>query len=184
MPRLKAVDPSQAGGKAKQLLDEVQANLGRTPNVFRTLANSSAALEAYLDFSDALGRGSLDAKLREQIAVAVAEANSCEYCLSAHTAIGKLVGLNENELLASRQSKSDDPRTDAALNFAHEIVVRRGELGTSDVEAVRAAGYSDGEIAEIIANVALNVFTNYFNLVAQTEVDFPKVPLASKKSAV
>jgi uncharacterized peroxidase-related enzyme len=178
--RLNPVDPAHASGKAKQLLDEVQSTYGRTPNLMRTLANSPAALEAYLDFSDALGRGLLNAKVREQIAVAVAAANSCEYCLSAHTAIGKMVGLSEHELAASRQAKSDDPKIDAALHFAHEVVVRRGELAASDIEAVRRAGYSDGEIAEIIANIALNMFTNYFNLIAGTQVDFPRVTLAKQ----
>ncbi len=179
MPRLNAIDPQEATGKAKELLDGVKAKIGKAPNLIRTFANSPAALEAYLNFSGALGGGVLSAKLREQIALTVADANACEYCLSAHTAIGKMVGLDENELAASRHAGSSDPKTDAALKFAHQLVVKRGELLDSEIAAVRAAGYNDGEITEIIANVALNIFTNYFNHVAQTVVDFPKVNLAA-----
>lgn len=183
MPRLNAIDPKEATGKAKELLDGVKTKIGMVPNLMRTFANSPAALEGYLNFSGALGGGVLDAKLREQIALAVADANNCEYCLSAHTAIGKMVGLNENELVASRRASSDDAKTSAALMFAHQIVVKRGEVDDTDVRTVRAAGYSDGEITEIIANVALNIFTNYFNHIAQTVVDFPKVSPATAKAA-
>lgn len=179
MPRLNAIDPNVATGKAKELLDGVKTKIGMVPNLMRTFANSPAALAGYLSFSGALGGGSLNAKLREQIALAVADANNCEYCLSAHTAIGKMVGLNENELVASRQASSGDPKTDAALKFAHQIVVKRGELLDSEVQAVRAAGYNDGEITEIVANVALNIFTNYFNEIAKTEIDFPRVQIGA-----
>lgn len=178
MPRLNAIDPKTATGKAKELLDGVKAKIGMAPNLMRTYANSPAALEGYLNFSGALEGGLLDAKLREQIALTVADANSCEYCLSAHTAIGKMVGLNESEIVSSRQASSGDAKVDAALKFAHQIVVKRGEVLDSEVQAVREAGYTDGEIVEIVANVALNIFTNYFNHVAQTVVDFPKVRLA------
>lgn len=182
MPRIEAIDPKEATGKARELLDGVKAKIGSVPNLMRTFANSPAALEGYLNFSGALGSGSLSARLREQIALAVADANNCEYCLSAHTAIGKMVGLNENELIASRRASSTDARTDAALKFAHQIVVKRGEVLDSEVQAVREAGYNDGEIVEIVANVALNIFTNYFNHIAQTTVDFPKVKLGASQT--
>lgn len=175
MARLIAVDPAKATGKAKELLDVVKAKIGMTPNMMRTMANSPAVLEGYLGFSAALAGGSLNPKLREQIALAVAESNSCEYCLSAHTAIGKMVGLGEIEITESRKAASNDPRVNAALKFARIVVARRGEVTDDDLGYIRQAGYSDGEIAEIIANVVLNIFTNYFNHIAQTEVDFPKV---------
>lgn len=175
MARFTLIDPNHSTGKAKLLLDGVKAKLGMTPNMARAMANSPAVLEGYLALSGALAGGALPGKLREQIALAVAEANACEYCLSAHTALGKMVGLSEHELAASRSSRSGDPKTEAALRFAHELVVRRGGLNQADVDAVRAAGYSDGEVAEIIANVAVNIFTNYFNKVAATDVDFPLV---------
>lgn len=184
MPRLEAIDPREATGRTKELLDGVQAKLGRVPNLLRTFANSPAALEGYLNFSGALAGGQLDAKLREQIALTVADANSCEYCLSAHTAIGKMVGLVDEEILASRRAASADPRTNAALVFAHRIVVKRGELDDSDVREVRAAGFSNGEITEIVANVAVNILTNYFNHIAQTVVDFPKAQLTLEVAGV
>jgi uncharacterized peroxidase-related enzyme len=178
MSRLIAVDPAQASGKAKDLLDGVQAKLGLTPNMMRTMANSPAVLEAYLNFNNSLAEGSLSSRLREQVALVVAEANGCEYCLSAHTAIGKMVGLGTDDILASRHSTSTNPKVEAALKFATRIIARRGDVSDNDLGEVRQAGYTEGEIAEIIANVALNVFTNYFNQVAQTEIDFPRVALS------
>ena len=175
MQRIPAIDPTQATGKGKQLLDGVQAKLGFTPNLMKTLATAPVALEAYLNFSVTLGAGVLDAKFREQIALAVAQANSCEYCLSAHSAIGKMVGLKPEEIESSRESRSADAKRDAGLKFAQSIVVQKGEVSDGAVEHVRKAGYSEGEITEIVANVALNIFTNYFNHVARTDVDFPKV---------
>lgn len=179
MQRINPVDPTTATGKQKELLDAVKAKVGRVPNLMKTFAASPAALEAYLNFSGALGGGLLDAKLREQIALTVAEANACEYCLSAHTAIGKMVGLDESEIVSGRRANSTDARTNAALTFAHQIVVKRGQVDDADVAAVRAAGFGDGEITEIVSHVALNIFTNYFNHVAQTVVDFPKVTVSA-----
>lgn len=175
MQRLTAVNPAEATGKAKQLLDGVQAKLGMTPNLMRTLASGPAALEAYLNFGAALATGKLDAKFREQIALAVAQANSCEYCLSAHSAIGKMVGLKPEEIVASRGAHSADAKRDAGLHFVQALVVQRGMVSDQDLAHVKAAGYTDGDIAEMVANVAVNIFTNYFNHVARTDVDFPRV---------
>jgi uncharacterized peroxidase-related enzyme len=179
MPRINAVDFASATGKAKELLEAVKAKLGIIPAMTRTMVNSPAVLESYLSFSGALSQGALDAKLREQIAITVAQANGCEYCLSAHTTIGKMFGVSENELQASRQARSSDAKTEAALRFAQSVVAQRGRVTDADFAAVRQAGYTDGEIAEIIANIALNVFTNYFNNAAQVEVDFPKVSVGA-----
>ncbi len=178
MQRITAINPTEATGRPKQLLDGVQAKLGITPNLMKTLATAPAALEGYLNFGAALGTGVLSAKFREQIAIAVAQANSCEYCLSAHSAIGKMVGLTPEEIAASRESHAASANLDAGLRFAQTVVVQRGEVSDSDMAAVRQAGYTDGEITEIVANVAINIFTNYFNHVAQTVVDFPRVAVA------
>lgn len=175
MQRIAAVNPAEATGRAKELLDAVQTKLGITPNLMKTLASSPAALEAYLSFSGALGTGLLDAKFREQIALAVAQANSCEYCLSAHSAIGKMVGLKPEEIASSRRSRAQDAKRQAELQFAQALVVQRGEVSDARVENLRKFGYTDGDIAEIVANVAINIFTNYFNHVAQTKVDFARV---------
>jgi len=178
MQRINVIDPAEATGKTKKLLDGVQAKLGMTPNLMKTLASAPAALEAYLNFGAALGTGNLDAKFREQIAIAVAQANSCEYCLSAHATIGKMVGLTPEEITASRDSHSEDAKRKAGLQLAQAIVVQRGEVSDAALTSARTAGYTDGEITEIVANVAVNIFTNYFNLVARTEVDFPRVQLS------
>lgn len=183
MTRLKAIDPDIATGKAKELLDGVKKKLGITPNLMRTMANSPAVLEGYLNFSGALAGGSISAKLREQIALTVGESNQCQYCVSAHTAIGKMVGLNDDDIEESRNSTSSDRKTEAALRFAKKIVLARGELKDEEINLVRQAGYTDGEIAEIIGNVALNIFTNYFNHIAQTEIDFPRIELGGKTAA-
>lgn len=178
MQRITAVNPTEVTGKAKQLLDGVQAKLGMTPNLMKTLATGPAALEAYLKFGAALSTGSLDAKFREQIALAVAQANSCEYCLSAHTTFGQMMGLKPEEVAASREAHSADAKRDAGLQFVQTVVVQRGIVSDQEVAKVKAAGFSDGDIAELVANAAINIFTNYFNNVARTAVDFPRVPVA------
>ena len=178
MPRIQPIQTQDASGKAKDLLIAVQAKIGMTPNLMKTLAHSPAALEGYLSFSGALATGVLNAKLREQIAIAVAQANSCQYCLSAHTTIGKMTGVKPEELAQSRHAHSTDPKTDAALQFAQKLVLQRGLATDRDLDAIRSNGFAESEITEIIAHVALNIFTNYFNYVAQTEVDFPVVDLA------
>jgi uncharacterized peroxidase-related enzyme len=179
MPRLPAIDPTTATGSAKQLLDGVEARLGQVPNMVRGLANSPAALRGYLGLNGALAGGSLGAQLREQIALAVAEANGCDYCLAAHAALGKGAGLSEAEVLAARRGTAADSRRAAALRLAVALVEARGRVTDAELARSRAAGYSDGEIAEIVAEVALNVLTNYFNILAETEVDFPRSePLA------
>ncbi len=177
MSRLAAIQPQAATGKAKELLDAVQAKLKITPNMTKVMANSPPVLEAFLSFSGALANGALDAKLREEIALEVGEQNSCQYCVSAHTAIGKLTGLTDSEIDQAREARSGSARNAAALQFARELVVKKGRATDADVETVRRVGFSDGEIAEIIAHVALNIFTNYFNNTAEVEVDFPKMAL-------
>jgi uncharacterized peroxidase-related enzyme len=153
-----------------------------TPNMMRTMATNPAVLKGYLELSGALGK-TLTRKLNEQIAIAVAEENGCGYCLSAHTAIGGLVGVDEHELARSRAGASVDAKVAAALRFAQTVNTKRGAVNDDDLAAVRAAGYDDSDIAAIIGHVALNVLTNYFNLVAQTVIDFPEVTPGLAKAA-
>jgi uncharacterized peroxidase-related enzyme len=175
MARITTVNPANAEGKTKELLDAVNAKLGRTPNIMKTLAQSPAALESYLNFSGALSGGGLEPALRERIALAVGQANSCDYCLAAHSAIGKMVGLTADEVAAARRAESDNPKYAAALKFARTVVEKRGEITDADFQSIADAGFTQGEIAEVIANVALNIFTNYFNHIAQPDIDFPRV---------
>ena len=178
MTRIKALEPVEASPKARELLAAVKAKIGMTPNMMKTMAQSAAVLEGYLGLSGALAAGVLSPRLREQIALAVGQTNGCQYCLSAHSAIGKMVGLEMEEIAASRRATSRDEKTAAALRFVQEVVAHKGLIDDGALRAVRTAGYSDAEIVEIVANVALNIFTNYFNHVAGTEVDFPKVDIS------
>ena len=171
------VDPQQATGAAKSLLDAVKAKMGMTPNMTRNMARSPAVLGGYLSFAGALAGGALDAKLRERIALATAQANGCEYCLSAHSLMGKGAGLTPAEIGAARTGDAADVRTRVALQFARTLLANRGSASDADVATLREAGFDDGDIGEIIANVALNVFTNYFNNVTHPVVDFPVVPV-------
>ena len=154
MPRLKAIETTEADPKAKALLEGVHKKLGMTPNIMRTMANSPAVLEAYLAFGNALSKGSLPAKLREQIALTVGELNGCQYCLSAHSALGKMVGLSDEEIADSRRGVSPDRKTEAVLRFAGKVVTERGWVSDEDVVALRTVGANDAELAEIVATVA------------------------------
>jgi uncharacterized peroxidase-related enzyme len=175
MSRLQPVNPANATGKAKDLLDAVKGKLGLVPNMTKVMATSPAVLEAYLGFSGALSGGVLDAKTREQLALVTAQQNHCDYCLSAHTAIGKMVGLNHEQVVASRTGDGSNPKTTAALAFAKRVLATKGQVTEADLDAVRDAGFQEGEIAEILAHVALNIFTNYFNVATDVDIDFPRV---------
>ena len=180
MARLTIVDPAQATGETKELFDVVKARMGAIPNLTRALANSPAALRAFLDLNSELAGGSLDGAMRERIALGTAEYNACTYCLSAHTFLAKNVAkLDQHEIDAARRFESDDERSAAGLRFARAVLEQRGQVSDEDLDQVRAAGYSDGELAEIIANVALNTLTNYFNNLADADVEFPRVEPAA-----
>jgi uncharacterized peroxidase-related enzyme len=175
MSRLNPIDPMHADARVKPLLDAVQKKLGLTPNMMKTMATSPAVLKGYLDFAGALGSASVSARTQELIALTVAEANGCDYCLSAHTAIGGLFKVPAAELDDARDFRNADPTTAAILRFARIVVETRGKIADGDVAALRDAGASDAEIAEVVAIAALNVFTNLFNNVAATDIDFPRV---------
>jgi uncharacterized peroxidase-related enzyme len=165
-----------APAAAQPLLQAVKKQLGTVPNLFRLVANSPAALEGYLSLSGALGKGALPAQTRERIALAVAQINGCDYCLSAHTYLGKNVAkLDDAEITANRNGASNDPKADAAVRFAAKIVRERGHVGDADIDAVKLAGYDDAQIVEIVLHVALNTLTNYVNEVGNTVIDFPVV---------
>ena len=170
-PATVADAPTQSQG----LLEGVQKQLGSVPNLFRLTANSPTALRGYLDLNGALSGGSLDPATRERIALAVAEYNGCEYCLAAHSFIaGKLVKLPADEIVAARHGRSSDHKANAAVSFAQRLVAERGHVGSADIDALKRAGYNDGEIVEIVAHVALNTLTNYINSALDTDVDFPR----------
>lgn len=175
MPRIKPVQTETASKTTQALLAGVQEKLGMVPNLIATLAQSPAAAQAYLGFSQPLAGGAISPQLREQIALAVSEANQCGYCLAAHSAIGSSVGLSDDQLRDARTASSPDRKAEVALKFARRIVDSQGFVTDDDIAAMREAGYDDGAIVEVVAHVALSIFTNYFNHVAQTDIDFAEV---------
>ena len=179
MKRITPINPQVAQGRAKELLEAVKARLGIVPNMTLSMAVSPPVLEAYLGFIGALGHGVLPASVREQLALDVGEVNQCDYCVSAHSTLGKHAGLTEQDILGSRCGTSADPKEDVLLRFARAVLEKKGAVEDADVAAVREAGYGDAEIAEVVAHVGLNTFTNYFNHVAGTTLDFPKAPALS-----
>jgi uncharacterized peroxidase-related enzyme len=174
MARLPQIDAAAAPGRSRELLQAIEAKHGMTPNIAGVIASSPAALEAYVGFASAL-EGVHDPRLREQIALIVAETNGCSYCLSAHSAAGRLVGLSEEEIAEARAGYSLDARENAALEFARKLVELRGGVADEDVQRLRAAGFTAAEVVELVALVALNLFTNTVGRSLQPDIDFPLV---------
>lgn len=177
MSRIQILDPKSATGEARRLLDAVQSQLGVTPNFIRLLARSPKALEGFLGLYGAAAGFALDKPTQERIALAVAEGNGCEYCVSAHTAIGRHAGLSNTEMLLNRQGTAGEAKAAATVAFARAINDNLGEITDADFAAARAAGLSDAEIVETIATVALNIYTNLLGKVSRIDIDFPKVGL-------
>lgn len=177
MSRINVVTNETANPEQKSLLDAIQAQLGMTPNFLKILANSPAALRAFLGLHGIAGEGALDPQTRERIALGLAQKNSCEYCLSAHTAIGRKAGLSNEEIAANRAGTSQDEKAAVAVRFARSLVENMGEVTTAEITEVRNAGYSDAEIVEIITHVGMNVLTNIIGKASRVEIDFPKVAL-------
>jgi AhpD family alkylhydroperoxidase len=176
--RIPSVDPASATGTNKKFFDMLQGALGVIPNMTRSMAQSPAVLEGYISLSGALSKGTLGKQLGEELALTLAGTNHCDYCASAHTVLGKFAGLNETQIDAALKGSAEDAKVEAALTFANVVVEKSGRISDGDFKAITAAGFTPGEVGEIVAHVALNVFTNYFNNVAATEIDFPKVSVS------
>lgn len=176
MTRLQPLSNEQATDKTRKLFDGVNAKLGTVPNMMRAMGNSPAVLSSYLQFSGGLAAGSLSNRQRELIALAVGQTNECDYCLAAHSALGKMAGLSNEQITDARRGESVDSKDAALVKFAVKLVEQRGHVSDAELADFRAQGFDDAAVAEVIGNVALNVFTNYFNHVADTEIDFPKAP--------
>jgi len=175
--RIELKKPEATAGTHKEIFSQINGVFGVVPNMFKAIGNSEAALESMWTSFGALGKGKLGAKLGEQIAVLVADINRCEYCLAAHTVLGQKAGATPEEMTAAQTGESSNPRTLAALQFARKLVENRASIAKSDVENVKAAGFDDEDVAEILAHVALNIFTNYTNVAFEVPLDFPKVKL-------
>jgi uncharacterized peroxidase-related enzyme len=168
---------------SQPLLQAVEKKLGTVPNLFRLIANSPSALEGYLSLSGALAKGEVSVQTGERIALAIAEINGCDYCLSAHSYLGKnLAKLSDAEISANRNGRSTDAKADVAVGFAATLARKFGRVSEADIRTVKGAGYSDAQIVEIVLQVALSVFTNYMNIAAETEIDFPVVHVHPKEA--
>lgn len=175
MNRLPLIQSESTTPDRQALLQSVHKAFGATPNMFRAIANSPAALQAMWSSFGALGKGKLGARLGEQIAVAVANENRCDYCLAAHTFIGQGAGLSAETMAEAQVGRSSDPKTAEALRFALKLTRERGQVTEADLKALREVGFDDEQIVEILAHVALNLFTNYTNIAFGVPVDFPVV---------
>ncbi|WP_452599502.1 carboxymuconolactone decarboxylase family protein [Pontimicrobium sp. MEBiC01747] len=173
--RIETLNPETTTGKSKELFNAVQSKLGFIPNLIKVFGNSPATLQTYLSLGELTGSGNFSNKYREQLALAIAESNACNYCLSAHTAIGKMNGLSEEQTEQSRQGFANDDKAQAGLQFAKAVTENRGQVSSEAIAEVKAAGFNDGDILEIVLNVVSNTLTNYVNHIAETEVDFPSV---------
>ena len=175
MLRLNPVEPDQVGKELQGLLERGRPGFEGIPNFLRILAKSPAAALAYAQAEGALAQGRLSGRQREQIALAVAEINGSKYCLLAHSVTGRNAGLTGEEIQSARHAAAPEARADQMLRFTQSMVLQRGEISDEDLGALRKAGFSDAEVIEIVANIALNVFTNYLNILSKTEVDFPSL---------
>lgn len=176
MPRIQPLSDEQATGKAAELFSKINDKVGKVPNIYRTLGQAPSVLAGLLELGKALDGGSLSAPVKELIALRVAERHGCDYCASAHTAIGKNVGLTEEQTVAARQGKADDDKAQAVLNLVDAILEREGFVTDDQLKAAHDAGMTDAQVLEVTGQVIKNFFTNFVNHIAQTEVDFPKVP--------
>ncbi|MCW8880494.1 MAG: peroxidase-related enzyme [Kangiellaceae bacterium] len=177
MSRINVVTSDNASTEQLELFRAIQSQLGMVPNFLKVFANSPAALGAFLGLHSVATQGSLDAQTKERIALALAEQNACEYCVSAHTAIGRKAGLSSAEIEANRQGESQDARAAVAVKFAKSLAENSGAVATAELLEVRAAGYSESDIVEIITHVGMNILTNILGKASRVEIDFPKVEL-------
>jgi uncharacterized peroxidase-related enzyme len=185
MTNFAPTEPETATGQAAELLTQVKNTLGLVPNMTKVMANSPALLTAFLTLSGAVGGGVLPAGVRERLAISTAQLNGCEYCLSAHTYIGaNIAKVDTAELAAARAAHSEDPHVAALLRLSNEIAENNGDVSRDGLRAARAHGVTDEEIGEVVANIALNVLTNYFNLLADVDNDWPVVSLSPVAAAV
>lgn len=185
MTNFAPIEPATATAPAAELFTQVNNTFGLVPNMTKVMANSPALLKAYLALAGAVSGGALPAGTRERLAIATAQLNGCEYCLSAHTYIGATIAKVETaELEAARTAHSDDPHIEALLQLSNEIAANNGDVSQADLQAARRHGVTDEEIGEVVANLALNILTNYFNLVAEVDNDWPVVSVSSVAAGI
>lgn len=180
MSRIGLIKHRNANDEQKALLDSIQSRLGMVPNLHKVLANSPVALRAFLGLQSLANGGSLTPKTRERIALALAQQNACEYCLTVHAISGSSAGLTGNEMAANRAGTSEDARAAVALTLARSLSVHLGDINDADLTEARRAGYTDADIVEIITHVGLNLLTNIIAKAADIEVSAKTTPPKAK----
>ena len=175
MSKINPIAVDTASEAVRPTLEMVENKLGRVPNMYRVMANSPAVLSAYVSYNGALSKGSIDNELAELIALATAEFNTCSYCLSAHTVLGKKAGLSDTQIIESRCYTAENQKQKTALTFVKKLLDNPSKLKSVDIDPLREVGFTDGEILEIVSNVVRNMLTNYINIVAETSVDWPEI---------
>lgn len=175
MARLVQIPDSSADAETSRIFEAIRGKIGKVPNLYRVAANRPAVLRALLSANDSLSGGGFDARTREAIALAVAGRNACDYCASAHSAIAAGLKIDADTIRHYLAGRAADERLQAILALAVAIVDRRGRLADSELDTARAAGLSDADIVETVGNVVVNIFTNYLNHAADTDIDFPIV---------
>lgn len=176
MPRIKPVASTEAKGEVREIYQGLEKNMGKVINIFQNMGNSATTLKAFLGLSEAANHTSIPPKLREQIALIVGQANHCQYCLSAHTALAKGLGMADPDILKARRGESVEAKGQAILKFAKTVVEKRGNVSDQEVSSLKAAGVTDAELVEVILVIVVNMFTNYFNLITDPKIDFPAAP--------
>jgi uncharacterized peroxidase-related enzyme len=176
MARVNAVTPDKADQEVKEIYGQLEKKMGKVFNIFLNMGNSPAVLKSFIALDEAVNQTSLNPKLREQIALVVAQTNQCNYCLSAHTAISKGKGLADQEIIQARHGQAKDPKSQAILKFAKSVVDKKGKVNNQDIASLKAAGINDKELVDIILVIIINIFTNYFNNITDPQIDFALAP--------
>jgi uncharacterized peroxidase-related enzyme len=176
MTRVNTIQPDKASSTIQDIYRDFEKKLGRVPNIFLNMGNSAAVLKGYIALNQAANETSLEPKVREQIALAVSQTNQCQYCLSAHTTIGKGAGLKDLEMIQARQGQAQDPKIQSILKFVKTVTDNRGHVNNQDVASLKAAGVTDQELTEIVLVIIETIFTNYFNNITDPKIDFPLAP--------
>ncbi|MCH7878547.1 MAG: carboxymuconolactone decarboxylase family protein [candidate division Zixibacteria bacterium] len=184
MKNLNVLTNEQASPEVQAIFAAITKKYGKVPNLYAVTANSPVALKAVLDYGDTLGTGEFTAKEQESVALVVAQVNGCQYCLAAHTAVGKMLGFSKEETLSIRSGNSDDPKLGALVALAGEIVLSKGWPAQKLVDDFFAAGFSKAALVELIGLVSLNVFKNYLNHVADAPLDFDEVQQLKQEAVV
>ena len=183
MARIKPIEINAATGRAVELLEELASRGGEPGPMVRAMANAPVVLRSYLDLNRAVKRGHIDRRVTERVNLAVHEWLGCAYCLAAHTRAARELGLSELDIELARQGTATDPKVAALVAYGQQLIAAPGEVTDEQVTGLREYGYTDEQIAEVVALVALQLLTGAFNLVAGIEPAESDEPPSARRAA-